>query len=89
MRNLDSVVFIENLPKLDLHGLDKDSAALAIKDYINDKIAEKKDVFKIIHGNGQGILRKVTSEVLSKHKSVLEFKAFYYNTGCTLVKIKI
>ena len=32
--NLDNVVFVEMLPKLDLHGFDRDTARVLINDFI-------------------------------------------------------
>lgn len=87
--NLDDVIFIDNLPKIDLHGLTSDIARVYINDFINDNIKMKNQIILIIHGIGTGILKKTTKEVLNKNGNVLEYKTFYYNDGCTLVKIKI
>lgn len=86
---LDNVIYIESLPKLDLHGLDRDTARVLINDFINDNIKMKKEIINIVHGHGSGILRETTHETLRKNKSVIEFKTFYNNDGCTIVKIKI
>ena len=58
-------------------------------DFINDMLKQKIEIFVIVHGNGQGILKETTFSTLKKNKNVLEYKGFYYNTGCTLVRIKI
>jgi DNA-nicking Smr family endonuclease len=89
MRNLNDIIFIDSLPKLDLHGLDRATAALAINDFIKDNIKLKNDIILIIHGIGTGILKKATDECLRHNRNVLEFKTCYYNNGCTIVKIKI
>lgn len=89
MNSLDDIIFIDSLPKIDLHGFDRESARLYINDFINDNIKIKNNIFAIIHGNGTGILRKTTIETLRKNKNVLEFKQYYYNTGSTVVRIKI
>ena len=87
--SLDDLIFIDNLPKIDLHGLDQNTAALAIRDFIRDAKATKEEFIVIIHGKGSGTLKKLTREELTHHKDVLEFKLYYFNDGCTLVHIKI
>ncbi len=87
--NINDIIFIDNLPKLDLHGFTKDEANVLINDFINDNIKLKNEFIIIVHGIGSGILRLQTKETLSKNKNVLEFKTYYYNQGCTIVKIKV
>lgn len=89
MKTLNDVVFIDSLPKLDLHGYDRESARVAINDFIKDNQKQKIEVFIIVHGIGTGILKNTTFETLKKNKQVLEFKQYYYNTGCMLVRIKL
>ena len=89
MMNINDIIFIENLPKLDLHGFTKDIANVYINDFINDNIKLKNEFIVIIHGIGSGALRTQTKETLTKNKNVLEFKTYYYNQGCTIVKLKI
>ena len=89
MTNINNIIFIDNLPKLDLHGLTKDIANVYINDFINDNLKLKNEFIVIVHGIGSGALRLQTKETLSKNKNVLEFKTYYYNQGCTIVKLKI
>ena len=89
MKSLNEVVFIDSLPKLDLHGFDRESARVAINDYIKDNQRQKIEIFTIVHGIGSGILRNTTIETLRKNKQVLEYKQYYYNLGCMLVRIKV
>lgn len=86
---LDNVIFIDNLPTLDLHGYDRAGAAVLINDFINDNIKLKNEIFLIIHGIGSGILKNATHETLKKNKKVLEYKINSFNSGCTMVKITI
>ena len=86
---LDNVVFIEQYPKIDLHGYDRETARVAINDFISDNYKLKQEIFVIIHGIGSGILRKTTNDTLKQNKKVIEFKTFYYNQGCTLVRIDL
>lgn len=87
--SLDNVIFIEQYPKIDLHGYDRETARVAINDFISDNYKLKQDIFVIIHGIGSGILRKTTNDTLKQNKRVIEFKTFYYNQGCTLVRIDL
>jgi len=87
--NLNSIIFIDNLPKLDLHGYDRETARVAINDFINDNYKIGNEFVTVVHGIGSGILRNTTSEVLRKNKKVIDFKSFYYNNGCTVVQIDL
>lgn len=84
---LNDVVLIEQYPKLDLHGYDRDTARVAILDFIKENKKLKQEIFVIVHGVGSGILRETTKQVLLKNRDVLEFKTYYYNNGCTIVRI--
>ena len=85
---LNEVIFIDNLPTLDLHGYDRETATVAIADFIRDNIKLKNDVVVIVHGVGSGVIRRTTHDVLRKNKNVLEFKVHYFNEGATIVRIK-
>ncbi len=87
--SLNDLIFIDNLPKLDLHGFDRETARVAINDFINDNYKLKHQFVSIVHGIGSGILRTTTNIVLKNNKKVIAFKTFYYNNGCTIVEIDI
>ncbi len=87
--NLSSVIFGDNLPKLDLHGYDRETARVAITDYVKENKFIKNSIFMIVHGVGTGILQKATHETLKHNKDVIEYKLNNYNSGCTLVKIRV
>ena len=86
---LKEVLFLNNLPSLDLHGFDRDYARVKVLEFIKDNIVLKKDVICIVHGRGIGILKEEVHKVLKINKNVLEYKLFYNNIGCTIVKLKI
>ena len=86
---LKEVIFTESLPKIDLHGLDRDTARVSVNDFIKDNIIMKNEIIIIVHGIGSGILRKTVDETLRKNKNVTEYKTLYNNNGSTIVKIKI
>ena len=56
---LNDIIFIDNLPTLDLHGFDRETARVLINDFINDNIKLKNQFVIIIHGIGGGILRQI------------------------------
>ena len=87
--NLNSIIFPDSLPKIDLHGLDRVTAQLMIRDFICDSKKQKQSFILIIHGVGSGILYKTTMEVLKRHCDVLDFKQLNMNHGCTIVNIKV
>lgn len=77
-----------NLPTLDLHGLDRDYARILINDFIKDNYKIKSKQVIIIHGNGTGIIKKTTQEVLKANKLVEEFHIDNFNDGMTIVSIR-
>ena len=76
------------LPNLDLHGIDREYAAILINDFIRDNYIMKNEKVIIIHGNGTGIIRNTTQSVLRKNKYVDHFKIDNFNVGMTIVYLK-
>ena len=85
---LSEIIYIENLPSIDLHGLDRDTARVKILEFIKDNKVLKNEIICIVHGVGSGIVKNEIHRVLKKNKDVLDYKLFYNNVGCTIVKIK-
>ena len=77
-----------NVPTLDLHGIDRDYARILINDFIKDNYNCKNLEVVIIHGNGTGIIKKTTQDTLRLNKLVEEYKINNFNSGETLVSIK-
>ena len=86
---ISDIIFPNSLPKLDLHGYDRDSARVMIEDFILDNVKMKNEFIMIIHGIGEGILRKTTLECLSRNKDVADYKSSYNNRGSVIVKLQI
>lgn len=86
---IKEIIFTESLPKVDLHGLDRDTARVYVNDFIKENQKLKNEIFIIVHGIGNGILRQEVHKTLSKNKLVQEFKTLYNNNGSTIVKINI
>ena len=85
---IKDIIFTENLPKVDLHGFDRDTARVKVLEFINDNKVMKNEMICIVHGIGSGILKDEVHSTLRKSKDVVDFKTFYNNNGCTIVKIK-
>lgn len=86
---LDEIIFVDNLPTIDLHGFDRDSARVKVLEFILDNKIMKNEIVCIIHGIGSGAIKEEVHNTLKKSKDVLDYKLFYNNTGCTIVKINI
>lgn len=82
------ITLYKNLPTLDLHGFDRDYARIKINEFINDNHIMKNKKIIIIHGNGEGILRKACQKTLKNNKYVIDYKINNFNSGETIVNIK-
>ena len=81
-------IFLDRLPRIDLHGFDRDSARVAINDFIDDSVILGYSEVVIVHGIGSGIIKNVVQEVLAKRKDIVDFYILGENVGCTKVIIK-
>lgn len=82
-------IFLKNLPCIDLHGFDRESARVKTEDFILENTLLNNEKFIIIHGIGEGIIKHTVHNVLSKNKIVVDYKVDNFNPGCTIVRIKI
>lgn len=82
--NLDEIIYVDNLPTIDLHGFDRDSARVKTLEFIKDNKVMKNEIICIIHGIGNGILKDEVHNTLKKSKDIKEYKLFYNNVGCTI-----
>lgn len=82
-------IFLNRYPSIDLHGYDRDSARMTVNDFVDENVFLKNEIIVIIHGIGTGIVRKEVHETLRVNKKVLEYKTDNFNSGCTIVKLKI
>ena len=80
-------IFLARYPKIDLHGYDRDSARMLVNDFVNDNVMLGNETLVIIHGIGQGIVKKEVYEALRTNKYVKEYKTDNFNAGCTIVKL--
>ena len=84
-----NVINRASLPKLDLHGETREVARILVEEFLeyNYKLGELELV--IIHGIGEGILKKEVHKVLKNSKKVVEFGLDMFNPGSTIVRLGI
>jgi len=63
-----------SVPELDLHALYPDEAIRTLDAEISHHAAVGTDVLQIIHGRGEGVLKKAVKEHLSKNPLVAYFR---------------
>ena len=80
-------IFIKNLPFIDLHGYDIESARVATNDFINDNIKLRNKKIVIIHGIGYGILRDEINRRFKRDKRVKKLYLSIDNAGCTIIEL--
>ncbi len=80
--------FYSNLPSIDLHGLDRITAIIQVREFLEDYYKLGYERVVIIHGIGTGVLRKAVSDYLAHEKHVLDYKVDFMNPGCTVVTFK-
>ena len=82
-------IFLNNLPFIDLHGFDTESARVATNDFIDDSLVLKYNKVLIIHGKGKGLVKKSVHETLSQRREVIKFHTDNLNDGCTIVYLTV
>lgn len=86
--NKTNDIFLDMLPNIDLHGYDRESARVAVNDFVlESKILNREEIL-IIHGIGTGIVKEIVHQTLLQNKDVLDYKLASNNLGCTIVKLK-
>ena len=81
-------IFLDMLPKIDLHGFDRDSARVRVNDFVNEAYVMAYDKILFIHGIGSGIVKEAVLDTLRKNKKVLSYHVVGSNIGCTIAYIK-
>ena len=87
MKKIFEDIFIKNLPTLDLHGYDRDTASVLTNDFIKENAKLKQYNIVIVHGLGTGIIKRMVHETLKNNKQVSEYKLHSFNLGMTIVKL--
>ena len=82
-------IFLKNLPSIDLHGYDRESARVAVNDFINYNIVLKKTKILIIHGKGEGLIKAEVHNTLRHRREVSAYYTDNNNDGCTIVHLML
>ena len=79
---------LNNLPFLDLHGENREVTRILVNEFISDNIKMGNYKICIIHGIGDGILRREVRSILLKDARVEKFYIDFFNVGSTIVELK-
>ena len=80
-------IFLDRLPKVDLHGFDRDSARVKVNDFVEEAYLLGYEEILFIHGIGSGIVKEAVIDTLRKNKKVLAYHIVGSNVGCTVARI--
>ncbi len=86
---LDNYLLYNTWPSIDLHGYDRETARVAIEDFIKDNIIMKNKYIVVIHGIGSGIIREATINTVKHNKYVKAYKISNFNPGMTVIELDI
>ncbi len=87
MRKILGNPFTNSYPRLDVHGETRESAVILVNDFINENIKLNNNFIIIIHGFGQGILKKAIHTNLKTDKRVIKYYLNSNNLGETIIEI--
>lgn len=76
---------------IDVRGKSLDDAVMDVEKYIDDAFISGLEQVTVIHGRGEGILRKGIQDMLKRHKNVGSFRKGQYSEGgdgVTVIKLK-
>ncbi len=85
---INSYFLFKNIPSIDLHGENKESAIILLNEFICDNIMLKNSIIKVVHGKGEYILKNAVHSFLKTNKYVKSYKTDMFNSGVTIVEIK-
>jgi DNA mismatch repair protein MutS2 len=57
-------------PKLDMRGLDMQNAQRVLESFIDQALLTGQRVLRIVHGKGDGVLRRVVKQKLKEYKGI-------------------
>ncbi len=80
--------FLINLPQLDVHGFYSDDVMTVVNEFIYDNYRMRKRKIVVVHGKGQGILKRKIHYELRRNKYVSRYYLYNFNLGCTIIELK-
>jgi len=81
-------IFLDMLPKVDLHGFDRESARVKVNDFVDEAYIMGYEKILLVHGIGSGIVKDAVINTLSRNKKVVDYHIVGSNIGCTVAIIK-
>ncbi len=78
-------------PQIDLRGMRGEEALMEVEKYLDKALMMGFDKIRILHGKGDGILRKIIRESLKKYKEVKSLEDEHVDfggDGITVVKLQ-
>ena len=85
---MKSDVLTSKSPKIDVHGETYDSVSLILSQFVDDNYKLGNRVIVIVHGKGEGILKKRIHELLKVNKKVEKYYLNNWNLGETIIELK-
>jgi len=85
---MKSDVLTSRSPKIDVHGETYDSVSLILSQFVDDNYKLGNRVIVIVHGKGEGILKKRIHELLKVNKKVERYYLNNWNLGETVIELK-
>lgn len=79
--------FLNILPTIDLHGINRDMVKYIVDDFIKDNIKLNNKKIIIIHGIGEGILKDELHLLLRRDKRIKRFYLDSFNIGETIIEL--
>lgn len=79
--------FLDILPKIDVHGYNRDMIKCTLNEFISDNIKLGNKKIVIIHGRGEGILKSEIHSLLKRDKRVNRYYVDGFNIGCTVIEL--
>lgn len=84
---IDNYMLFTNLPVLDLHGEERNNAIYLVDLFLKDNHKLNNKLLKIVHGKGEGILKREIYKYLKTNKLVKAYKIDYFNEGVTIIEL--
>jgi len=84
-----SDILTSKSPRLDVHGETYDSVSLYVTQFIDDNYKLGNKYIAIVHGKGEGILKKRVHELLKINKKVEDYYLNNWNIGETVIVLKL
>ena len=84
-----SDILTSKSPRLDVHGETYESVSLYIMNFIEDNYKLVNRFIDVVHGKGEGILKKRVHEILKNNKKVKDFYINNWNVGETIIELDL